>query len=289
MNKRRFVCGRSTRNRKHTLSDECDFEERDVSHDAHAAVLADDDAGVHLRAMADQQPLRCVDPVVALWFAWSTFDRRGLRCARLLNQLVVFLRSCAVVFEQRSEADARDLPPVHHVRCDGIRFARVVARFLFFCPVLCFCRVMRVKMLFMCACASGEGHFSSLTPQGNRPWYKLNGPAAYFVSHGIVFALNYLNIFRVCAISLSLVASFVHSLTHPLLFSSMQQLSWLYVHFGEFLASASLASLLFCVFLYFKGIYFPSSNDSGATGHGFIWVRLRWPFCFVFRRQRLNF
>jgi 7-dehydrocholesterol reductase len=37
-------------------------------------------------------------------------------------------------------------------------------------------------------------------------------------------------------------------------------------HYGEYLCVANVASLLFCVFLYFKGIYFPSTSDSGKTG-----------------------
>jgi len=90
----------------------------------------------------------------------------------------------------------------------------------------------------------GEGHFSSLTPQGNRPWYKLNGPSAYILTHIIVALLWYFDIFS---------------------------LSWIFYRYGEFLTSMCIVSFVFCWFLYFKGIYFPSTSDSGKTGHGIIW------------------
>ena len=83
-----------------------------------------------------------------------------------------------------------------------------------------------------------------MTPQGNRPWYKLNGVASYLVSHVLIGAAHYMDLIDV---------------------------AWVYKHFGEYLFTSSVFSIVICVFLYFKGIYFPSTNDSGRTGHGFVW------------------
>ena len=47
---------------------------------------------------------------------------------------------------------------------------------------------------------------------------------------------------------------------------STPQLAWLVEHYGEYLATCNVCAFTLCVLLYFKGIYAPSSNDSGRTG-----------------------
>lgn len=90
----------------------------------------------------------------------------------------------------------------------------------------------------------GEGFLATLTPQGNRPWYKMNGCKTYIASHVIIGTLHYLDVINV---------------------------TWVYMHFGEYLITSSVISLALCFLLYLKGIFAPSTNDSGRTGFGFIW------------------
>jgi 7-dehydrocholesterol reductase len=90
----------------------------------------------------------------------------------------------------------------------------------------------------------GKEHFGPVTPMGNRPRYKLNGVAAFFVTHGLLFVLAY-----------------------PLgLFSP----TIVYDHFGEILITLSLFALIFCGFLYWKGSNRPTTSDASVSGN-FIW------------------
>jgi 7-dehydrocholesterol reductase len=82
-----------------------------------------------------------------------------------------------------------------------------------------------------------------ITPAGNRPRYKLNGVAAWFVTHALFLGFAYLGVFR-------------------------PGIVW--DHFGEILATLVLFALVFCLFLYFKGVYRPTSEDRSVTGN-FIW------------------
>jgi 7-dehydrocholesterol reductase len=80
-----------------------------------------------------------------------------------------------------------------------------------------------------------------ITPQGNSPRYRLNGVAAYLVTH----------------------AAFL---------GASAGLGWfspgvLYDHFGSLLATCSVLALVLCLFLYFKGLRAPSSSDAGSTGN----------------------
>ena len=83
-----------------------------------------------------------------------------------------------------------------------------------------------------------------ITPNGNRPRYKLNGVAAWFVTHALFFG---------CSFGLHLFNAGI-----------------VWDHFGEILATLVLFALIFCVFLYFKGRYWPSSEDRSVSGN-FIW------------------
>jgi 7-dehydrocholesterol reductase len=85
----------------------------------------------------------------------------------------------------------------------------------------------------------GKRHFGPVTPGGNRPVYRLNGVAAFIVTHVVWFAATGLGLFRGAII---------------------------YDHLGELLVTASLLALLLCGWLYHKGLHSPSSSDAGGTG-----------------------
>lgn len=87
----------------------------------------------------------------------------------------------------------------------------------------------------------GKIAFGPVTPKGNVPLYKANGPLAYSVT---------LITFILC--------TFVWHLFPATL---------LYDHMGELLGALNILSLVFCLFLALKGRYFPSSSDSGPTGN----------------------
>lgn len=42
--------------------------------------------------------------------------------------------------------------------------------------------------------------------------------------------------------------------------------SQIYDHYLEFLSSMNLFAMVFCTLLTFKGLYFPSTKDSGTNG-----------------------
>ncbi len=90
----------------------------------------------------------------------------------------------------------------------------------------------------------GKIYEGPITPMGNRPRYKLNGVLAWFVTHAL---------FLGCSFGLHLFKAGI-----------------IWDHFGEILATLSLFALIFCLFLYFKGRYWPSSEDHSVSGN-FIW------------------
>lgn len=80
-----------------------------------------------------------------------------------------------------------------------------------------------------------------VTPEGERPIYKLNGIAAWVVTHGLLFGIAW-------------------------------PLGWLdparlYDHFGAILVILNLGALAFCVFLYAKGRLWPTGRDTVVTGN----------------------
>lgn len=90
----------------------------------------------------------------------------------------------------------------------------------------------------------GKSFEGPITPSGVRPRYKLNGVAAWAVTHVL---------FLGCAFGLHLFKPGI-----------------VWDHFGEILATLVLFALLFCLFLYFKGRYRPTSPDRSLSGN-FIW------------------
>lgn len=80
-----------------------------------------------------------------------------------------------------------------------------------------------------------------VTPKGNIPLYCANGLTCY--------------LFTLIAFCIS---SFYLELFSPTI---------IYDHFPELLGALNLFSLFFCLFLYIKGRFYPSSSDAGYTGN----------------------
>lgn len=97
------------------------------------------------------------------------------------------------------------------------------------------CQLLFMKVL------PGKTYFGTVTPMGNIPEYRDNGLLSYLLS----FAL-YLG----GSIGLGLFSPGI-----------------IYHHFGDILGALNLTALIFCLFLYFKGRYFPSSSDHSHTGN----------------------
>lgn len=87
----------------------------------------------------------------------------------------------------------------------------------------------------------GKKFNGPLTPMGNTPEYTDNGVAAYIISLVAFFGLSYgAGIFNAGIV---------------------------YDHFGEILGALNVSALIFCLFLYFKGRFWPSSSDNGTSGN----------------------
>jgi 7-dehydrocholesterol reductase len=80
-----------------------------------------------------------------------------------------------------------------------------------------------------------------ITPAGNIPIYKANGVACYLIT---LFAFG--------------LGSFYFKWFSP---------SIIYDHFPNLLGALNLFSLGFCLFLYVKGRFYPSSSDAGVSGN----------------------
>ncbi|KAL8043638.1 hypothetical protein ABFX02_09G128037 [Erythranthe guttata] len=79
-----------------------------------------------------------------------------------------------------------------------------------------------------------------ISPTGNRPVYKANGVLAYAVTLITYLGLWWFGIFNPTIV---------------------------YDHLGEIFSALIFGSLVFCVFLYIKGLVAPSSTDSGSSGN----------------------
>ncbi len=87
----------------------------------------------------------------------------------------------------------------------------------------------------------GKTFYGAITPKGNTPVYKANGVLAFIVSMAA---------FAIASFGLNLFPATI-----------------LYDHLGSLLAALNLFSLVFCVFLYVKGRFLPSSTDASTTNN----------------------
>jgi 7-dehydrocholesterol reductase len=94
--------------------------------------------------------------------------------------------------------------------------------------------------LFLMKALPGRKVHGPITPQGNIPIYKANGISAFL-----------------CTLGLFYLGSSVFKLFSPAI---------IYDHLGGLLGALNIFSLIFCLFLYLKGKYKPSSTDLSTTG-----------------------
>jgi 7-dehydrocholesterol reductase len=87
----------------------------------------------------------------------------------------------------------------------------------------------------------GKTFTGVITPMGNLPVYKDNGLASYIITFVLFFT---------CSLGLNLFSPAI-----------------VYDNFGDILGALNFTALVFCLFLYFKGKYFPSSTDNSSTGN----------------------
>lgn len=95
--------------------------------------------------------------------------------------------------------------------------------------------------LFLMKVVPGKPFAGPVTPKGNIPIYKANGVPCFFIT----FITFFLATFKLHLFSATII----------------------YDNLGPILGALNCFSLLFCLFLYFKGIYAPSSTDSGVSGY----------------------
>ena len=103
--------------------------------------------------------------------------------------------------------------------------------------VSCFIVFELVLMLLL----PGKIVHGPLTPKGNMPVYKANGVLAFVTT---------ITVFCVATFGLELFSA-----------------SILYDNLGFILGALNIFSLIFCVLLYLKGRFFPSSTDAGSTNN----------------------
>lgn len=94
--------------------------------------------------------------------------------------------------------------------------------------------------LFLMRAVPGKEFRATATPSGHVPIYKANGVQCYVISIATLFALAYYDIFN------------------P---------AWVYDNLGKLLSSMNLFAIIFCFFLTLKGLYMPSTKDSGTNGN----------------------
>lgn len=93
---------------------------------------------------------------------------------------------------------------------------------------------------FLMKFVPGKKFTATVTPTGHVPTYKANGVQCYLITLVALFGLNHIGYFRPAQI---------------------------YDKKGELLSALNVFSIFFCAFLSFKGLYFPSTKDSGTTGN----------------------
>lgn len=98
-----------------------------------------------------------------------------------------------------------------------------------------------VFQLILMRILPGKTTEGPVTPAGNIPIYKANGLLSFFVTIASFF-----------------IAAYGLKLFNP---------AEVYDHYLEVIGALNVVSLLFCLFLYGKGRWLPSSSDSGISGN----------------------
>lgn len=101
--------------------------------------------------------------------------------------------------------------------------------------------IFAALQLFFMKAVPGKKWTGPITPNGNVPVYKANGVLSYFLTLG----LFYLGAYRFDWFSPTII----------------------YDNFGGILGALNLFSLFFCLFLYLKGRFIPSSTDASTSGN----------------------
>lgn len=101
--------------------------------------------------------------------------------------------------------------------------------------------IFAALQLFLMKAIPAKTFTGTITPMGNLPEYKDNGLASYVITFALFFG---------CSLGLHLFEP-----------------SIVYENFGDILAALNFTALAFCLFLYFKGRYFPSTTDNSHTGN----------------------
>lgn len=101
--------------------------------------------------------------------------------------------------------------------------------------------IFAVLQLLLMRVLPGRKYSGTITPKGNVPEYVDNGLASYLVTFALYF---------VCSVELKWFSPGI-----------------VYYHFGDILGALNFTALLFCLILYFKGRFFPSSSDHSHTGN----------------------
>jgi 7-dehydrocholesterol reductase len=110
----------------------------------------------------------------------------------------------------------------------------------------------------------GKEFKATITPTGFVPTYTANGVECYLITLFTLFALDY------------------YKLWNP---------ADVYDHMGELLLCSNILALLLCIFLTFKGLYFPSTKDAGTNGHwivDFFWGTELYPSVFGFSIKQVT-
>ncbi len=101
--------------------------------------------------------------------------------------------------------------------------------------------IFAVLQLLLMKILPGKKYKGNITAMGNVPEYVDNGLFSYLLTFAIYFfSALVLNLFPTGII---------------------------YHNFGDLLGALNFTALVFCLFLYFKGRYFPSSTDNSHTGN----------------------
>ena len=87
----------------------------------------------------------------------------------------------------------------------------------------------------------GKPFHGPITPKGNVPVYKANGVLAFFTTLAVFSGLTF--------------------------YWRLLPATLIYDNFGAILGALNIFSLLFCLFLYLKGRFSPSTSDYGLTGN----------------------